>query len=172
VLGARVGADTTTGRVTSWSAGLNYTRMTADGGPGGVERLNGQQVGSVLWFGGRDGCFGAGMRVQGFRWGQLWFVGGSTSWPTVCCTVSTVVSSANCSAVPNTVLCDICLAACRAICVARACVCCLLCLQWGVVVNDTTGSKGGRSATLSLHQQLSGGKTSLAAEYTLPITGE
>lgn len=45
-------------------------------------------------------------------------------------------------------------------------------LQWGVVVNDTSGSGGGRTATLSLHQLLSGGKTSLAAEYTLPLNGE
>jgi len=42
-------------------------------------------------------------------------------------------------------------------------------LQWGVLVNDSCGSGGGRIATLSLHQLVSGGKTSLAAEYSLPI---
>lgn len=45
VLGARLGADTSSGRLGSWSLGLNYNRMTADEGTGGVERLNGQQVG-------------------------------------------------------------------------------------------------------------------------------
>lgn len=45
-------------------------------------------------------------------------------------------------------------------------------LQWGALVNDTSGSGGGRTATLSLHQLLSGGRTSLAAEYTLPLNGE
>lgn len=45
VLGARVGGDTSTGRLSSWALGLNYNRMTAEGGTGGVERLNGQQVG-------------------------------------------------------------------------------------------------------------------------------
>jgi hypothetical protein len=51
---------------------------------------------------------------------------------------------------------------------------CVFCrvLQWGVLVNDTSGSGGGRTATLSLHQLLSGGRTSLAAEYTLPLNGE
>jgi hypothetical protein len=49
-------------------------------------------------------------------------------------------------------------------------VCCFL--QWGVLVNDTSGSGGGRTATLSLHQLLSGGKTSMAAEYSLPLNGK
>jgi hypothetical protein len=46
VLGARVGADasSTGSLLTSWSVGANFTRMAADG-PGGVERLSGQQVG-------------------------------------------------------------------------------------------------------------------------------
>lgn len=44
VVGARLGADTSTGRLSSWSAGINYNRMTAEEGKGGVERLNGQQV--------------------------------------------------------------------------------------------------------------------------------
>lgn len=44
VVGVRLGADTTSSKVTSWSAGINYNRMVADDGPGAVERLNGQQV--------------------------------------------------------------------------------------------------------------------------------
>lgn len=45
VLGARLGADAGSGRLTSWSVGMNYTRMSADDDAKGVvERLNGQQV--------------------------------------------------------------------------------------------------------------------------------
>lgn len=47
VVGGRVGADTSAGRLSSWSAGINYNRMTAEEGEGGVQRLNGQQVGAA-----------------------------------------------------------------------------------------------------------------------------
>lgn len=54
VVGARVGADTASSKVTSWSAGINYTRMTAADGV--VERLIGQQVGGSEGLGeGGDG---------------------------------------------------------------------------------------------------------------------
>jgi hypothetical protein len=47
VVGVRIGADTTSSKVTSWSVGINYNRMVAADGPGTVERLSGQQVRAV-----------------------------------------------------------------------------------------------------------------------------
>jgi hypothetical protein len=51
----------------------------------------------------------------------------------------------------------------------------LLLMQWGVVVTDnapgsSSAAAAARSATFSFHQLLHGGETSLAAEYSLPIS--
>lgn len=149
VLGASLGADTSSsaggggGRITSWAAGINYNRMSADEGTGGVERLNGQQVCGVLCVeavfdmsDGQDNCLCA----------------------CACVWYGVVLPELHCG--PQTNICCGCLAL-LLLPVARS--------QWGVLLNDTTGSGGGRTATLSLHQLVSGGRTSFAAEYTLPL---
>lgn len=197
VLGARVGADTTSGVCTSWSAGINYTRMNttaAAAGQGSVERLNGQQVGAWgHWCDGGDSAsqwVGAAASTGSASRGMLLLGGSQALKNGRVCVLHCVCSSSKrkhragrhqVGAVSMPLL--FCHPgeqplnlACGLVILNDALnifhhpavptVCCAL--QWGVLVNDSCGPAG-RSATLSLHQLVSGGKTSLAAEYTLPI---